>query len=76
MGLQKKKWLFITVIEFLVKEFEHFGFFDELIFLLIATYQHISRIWGINEFGFKVYKCFMNFRGKINVVEYGYKVIY
>lgn len=48
------KWLFTTVIEFLLKVSEHLDFFDELRLLLLATYERISRIWGINEFSFKV----------------------
>lgn len=65
-----------NVIDFLRKGSAHFGFFDELILLLLATYQHISRIWGIKEFGSKFIKCFVNFRGKINVVVYHCKVVY
>lgn len=48
------KWLFTTVIEFLLKVSEHLDFFDELRLLPLATYERISRIWGINEFSFKV----------------------
>lgn len=47
-----------TVIKFLAKGSEHFGFFDEPILLALATCQHISRVGEINEFGFKVYKMF------------------
>ena len=53
-----RQMVITTVIEFLVKGPEHFGFFDEPILLLFAICQHISRIGGINEFGFKVYKMF------------------
>lgn len=44
--------------EVLVRIAQHFDLFDELGLLCLAIYQHISRTWGINEFGFKVYKMF------------------